>query len=295
MAEALGASAQPRRARGQCTATDACDIDSFSHKARMNNRIPMKRLAGLAALMACAWIPASEARAADPKDIFEARVFEGVEGAKLNYRLMKPAEYDAKRKYPLVLFLHGAGERGDDNVAQLIHGMADFSSDENRKKYPCFVVAPQCPANRSWGGFRRAANAEDKLEPGKLLVPLIDALKKEFSVDADRLYVTGLSMGGFGTWELIGHHPDVFAAAAPICGGGDEKFAERLVKLPIWAFHGAKDTVVKPEGSRTMIDAIRKAGGKPLYTEYEDVGHDSWVRAYHDPKLMEWMFAQKRP
>src|SRR5207244_7702516 len=120
------------------------------------------------------------------------------------------------------------------------------------------------------------------------------ALQKEFSIDPKRLYITGLSMGGYGTWDLISRHPELFAAAAPICGGGDEDQAEKIAKLPIWIFHGAKDQAVPVERSRNMVTALKKAGGEPKYTEYPDVGHDSWVRAYKDPELFAWLFAQKK-
>ena len=235
--------------------------------------------------------------AADPKEVFEPRVYESASGMKLPYRLMKPADYNPQTKYPLVIFFHGAGERGDDNTAQLVHGMADFAKDENRSKYPCFVVAPQCPRDRRWVEVDWSADShkqpEKPSEPMQLTLDLLPALQKEFSIDSRRIYVTGLSMGGYGTWDIIQRHPKMFAAAAPICGGGDETQADKLVGVPIWAFHGDQDTAVKPARTRNMIAAIKQAGGKPLYTEYAGVGHFSWGPAYSDPKLMEWMFAQR--
>jgi predicted peptidase len=250
----------------------------------------------LALFVALAPNAARTARAADAKELFEARVYESGEGKKLNYRLLTPASYDKQQKYPLVLFMHGAGERGDDNAVQLVHGMNDFARDENRTKFPCFVVAPQCPRNDSW----RARRSADSPNPGpsetmQLVVALLDSLAKEFSVDARRLYVTGLSMGGMGTWDLIQRMPEKFAAAAPICGGGDPQQASKLVYLPIWVFHGDKDTSVPVDQSRQMVTAIRNAGGKPIYTEYVGVGHNSWEATYKDPMFMSWLFAQKRP
>jgi len=175
--------------------------------------------------------------------------------------------------------------------------MSAFSSDENRNEFPCFVVAPQCPEGKRWvevdWGDDRHDFDDRPSETMQLVIELLAALPKEFSIDADRLYVTGLSMGGFGTWDIISRFPDKFAAAAPVCGGGDEKLAGKIAGVPIWAFHGDKDTVVKPSRSRNMIAAIKEAGGRPRYTEYEGVGHDSWVRAYADPELMKWMFAQR--
>lgn len=245
------------------------------------------------------FLSAQPVSAADAKELFEARQFTDADGHKLNYRLMTPRDYDPKQKYPLVLFLHGAGERGDDNVAQLVHGMNDFAKDENRKKYPAFVLAPQCPAGKKWVEVDWGADSHQQpplpSESLQLTLDLVTALQKEFSIDLRRLYVTGLSMGGYGTWDLIQRYPTMFAAAAPVCGGGDETKANLLVKVPIWAFHGDADKAVKPQRSRNMIEAIRKDGGKPIYTEYPGVGHNSWVNAYSDPKLMEWLFAQKLP
>lgn len=236
--------------------------------------------------------------AADAKDVFEARTFSEADG-RLPYRMMRPADYDAKQKYPLVIFLHGAGERGDDNLVQLVHGMNDFAKDENRQKYPCFVIAPQCPREAKWVNVDWSSDSHKlPAEPSdalKLTLNLIAALQKEFSIDPQRLYITGLSMGGYGTWDAISRRPAMFAAAVPVCGGADEEQAARLVKVPVWAFHGEQDTVVKPERSRRMIKAMEAAGGKPKYTEYPGVGHNSWVKAYSDPAMMGWLFSQKLP
>jgi predicted peptidase len=232
---------------------------------------------------------------------YEARVYTNDRGEKLNYRLMLPQGYDAKAetKYPLVLFLHGAGERGDDNAKQLVHAAKDFASEANRAKYPCFVVFPQCPDGKRWVEVDWTLDSHTQLPEEsvsvKLTRQLIASLQTEFRVDEKRLYATGLSMGGFGVWDIIARTPDLFAAAVPVCAGADEATADRLTKLPIWTFHGDKDTVVKVERSRRMVAAIEKAGGNPKYTEYPGVGHNSWTQTYADPKLMEWIFAQKRP
>jgi predicted peptidase len=216
------------------------------------------------------------------QDLLEKRTFDGDKGS-LPYRLLKPEGYDPKQKYPLVVFLHGAGERGNDNEAQLKHGVVNFAGAENRKKYPCFLIAPQCPEDKFWRGG-----------PLQLVLDLIGAVRKEFSIDEKRIYLTGLSMGGYGTWDLLAQKPELFAAGVPICGGGDETEAATLAKIPIWAFHGDKDMAVKVERSRTMIEAIKKAGGKPKYTEYPGVGHDSWTVTYKDPEMLKWLFAQKK-
>jgi len=236
-----------------------------------------------------------------PQDGYEGRVFSPEKGRELKYRLMIPKDYSfsATEAYPLVLFLHGAGERGDDNVKQLVHGTNEFAKPENRQKYPCFVVAPQCPEGKRWVEVDWNLDAHQQLEKDsvslELTRELLANLQKVFRIDSKRIYVTGLSMGGFGTWDLVTRTPDLFAAAAPICAGADEALADRVTKLPIWAFHGDKDTVVKVERSRHMIAAIEKAGGKPRYTEYPGVGHDSWTQSYANPEFMAWLFAQKRP
>lgn len=254
----------------------------------------------LAASLVCGALvllgPAARAEEkAKMNDVLEKREFKPGK-ATLRYRLMKPAAVEEKKSYPLVIFLHGAGERGDDNTAQLKHGVRDFVA--NRDKYPCFLIAPQCPNGRWWvdGTLRgrKPTKADPSTEPGTLVVSLIDELAKEFPIDRDRIYLTGLSMGGYGTWELLCRKPELFAAGMPICGGGDPKRADKLVKMPIWAFHGDKDTAVPVAQSRDLIAAIKKAGGEPKYTEYPGVGHDSWTQTYHNPDVLAWLFAQRR-
>jgi predicted peptidase len=237
--------------------------------------------------------------AADDRERFEPRVHTDAAGNKLLYRLLKPKDYDANRKYPVVVFLHGAGERGSDNFAQLKHGMADFASDAVREKYPAFVVAPQCPTNEKWVDVDWSSAKHDMPEKPasamRLTLAALEQLGKEFSLDADRFYITGLSMGGYGTWDALQRHPGMWAAAIPICGGGDPKHAAKFAKVPIWAFHGDKDTAVRPERSREMIAALKAAGGEPKYTEYPNTGHDSWTASYKNPDVHAWLFAQRRP
>jgi predicted peptidase len=236
-------------------------------------------------------------RGEDDMSLLEKRTFKGADSkAVLRYRLLKPDDYDPKESYPLVLFLHGAGERGDDNEKQLIHGVPQFV--KRRKDYPCFLVAPQCPNNIRWVEVDWAADAHkqpaEMSEPMKLTFDLLAALPKEFAIDTKRIYVTGLSMGGYGTWDMIARRPELFAAAVIVCGGGDEATAGKIAKLPQWIFHGAKDGAVKPSRSRNMVEALKKAGGNPKYTEYPEVGHDAWKPAYQDSELYKWLFAQKR-
>ena len=255
------------------------------------------RFALLVAAGCCVLAFTKETTMADELPL-EKREFQGAGEARLLYRLLKPAEYKAETKYPLVVFLHGAGERGNDNTAQLKHGVAEFCTPERRRAYPCFLIAPQCPEGKKWVEVDWSAAAhrapEEPSDALGLTFSLIESLQKEFSLDANRIYVTGLSMGGYGTWDAAARHPERFAAAVPICGGGDEKSAPRLVNLPLWAFHGAKDEAVKVERSRNMIEAIRQAGGHPNYTEYAEEGHASWVPAYRDEELYKWLFAQRR-
>jgi predicted peptidase len=236
--------------------------------------------------------------AADVGESFAARSFTDSTGTRLLYRQLQPKDYDAKQRYPLVIFLHGAGERGDDNRIQLKHGMANYAADDLREKFPAFVIAPQCPANQKWVDVDWSG--EKHTQPPKASPSmhatreLIDALQKEYSIDADRIYITGLSMGGYGTWDALQRFPELFAAGAPICGGGDPSLAERIKHIPIWVFHGEQDTVVKPIRSRSMVEALEAAGAKPKYTEYPKVGHDSWTATYANPEFHAWLFSQKR-
>ncbi len=214
----------------------------------------------------------------------------------LPYRLLKPVNPQAKKTFPLVIFLHGAGERGNDNEVQIKHITESFLDPDNRGRHACYLIAPQCPKKMSWSNHSRDGKTvtlkEKPTKPMQLLIELIEKIEREFPVDKSRIYVTGLSMGGYGTWDLIARYPDRFAAAIPICGGGDSQTAQRIYHVPLWAFHGARDKVVDPVQSRTMIQAIQDAGGDPGYTEYPDVEHDSWVYAYREPYLLPWLFKQ---
>ncbi|NLF09364.1 MAG: prolyl oligopeptidase family serine peptidase [Pirellulaceae bacterium] len=233
------------------------------------------------------------------KELLETRVHRGENEAVLPYRLMKPERVESDKRYPLVLFLHGAGERGNDNDRQLVHCAAEFAKDENRRKYPCFFVAPQCPAGKSWAELdwkqMKLITRDEPTEPLRLALDLVDKLAAELPVDPRRIYVTGLSMGGFGTWDAAARRPGFFAAAVPICGGGDLDRAAKLKDMPIWAFHGDADPVVPLAQTTTMIEAIRKAGGEPKMTVYPGVGHNSWADAYADPELSAWLFSKIKP
>lgn len=208
----------------------------------------------------------------------------------LLYRFLKPRVQKENERYPLVVFLHGSGERGNDNILPLNHIAPLFLNESNRSQYPCFVVVPQCPAKENW------TYPDWYLEPKEPLssvVSLIDSLKALPFIDSSRIYITGLSMGGYGTWYLLTKYPDLFAAAVPICGGGDTHQVENFKHVPIWNFHGTKDDAVPVESSRNMIQALKDAGGTPKYTEYKKVGHNSWVNAYSEAGLLPWLFSQK--
>lgn len=220
-------------------------------------------------------------------------------GDTLRYRMLYP-DYDTLRKYPLVIFLHGSGERGNDNEAQLKWGVMNFSTDQMMAAHPAIVVAPQCPENMGWANVSRTANStEMHLQPNpskpmELLIALINQLIKNAPVDPNRIYITGLSMGGYGTYDAIERYPDLFAAALPVCGGGDISKAASIAHIPIWIIHGAEDAAVNPLNSLNMTEALMKAGAHPGFTQYPEVGHFSWLGAYSDPLILEWLFRQHK-
>lgn len=230
---------------------------------------------------------------------FNAQQFIDGHGDTLNYRILTP-DYDTLRVYPLVLFLHGSGERGNDNISQLKWGVQQFATDHMMAAHPAIVVAPQCPDNESWSNFRiNREKAEIRLKPEpskpmRLVKELLDTLIKKMPVDVNRIYITGLSMGGYGTYDAIERWPDFFAAAMPVAGGGDPTLAGKIAHIPIWDFHGAEDPLVNPEYSRKMMQALIKAGAHPGFTEYPGIGHFSWIQAYSNPLTIDWLFRQHK-
>lgn len=220
-------------------------------------------------------------------------------GDTLNYRFLFP-DSDTLRKYPLVVFLHGSGERGNDNNAQLQWGVMNFATDEAMSLHPAFVIAPQCPEKMQWSNFKRTPGSADQTlnpdpsKPMSLLIQLIHDLAGRFRIDVNRIYITGLSMGGFGTYDAIERYPDLFAAAVPVCGGGDTSKASMIAHIPIWIFHGAEDPGVNPLNSINMANALMNAGAHPGLTMYPGVGHFAWLAAYSDRKMMEWLFNQHK-
>lgn len=205
-----------------------------------------------------------------------------IQKSSLRYWLHLPqnAKLDGKEKLPLLIFLHGSGERGDDLEKVKIHGPPKFC--EGKADWPFITISPQCPTGARW-------NARE-------LLALIDQAEKTLPVDKRRIYISGLSMGGSGTWSLLALAPERFAAAAPMCGRGDAAAAGKMVKTPLWIFHGALDKGVPLEASTSMLEAIQKAGGKNAkLTVYDDLAHDCWTRAYNDPQLYAWMLEQQAP
>ncbi len=233
------------------------------------------------------------------KSVFSYGKYTNGKGDTLNYRQLSP-DYDTLRKYPLVIFLHGSGERGNDNESQLKWGVMNFASDQNMIKYPAIVIVPQCPEKMEWANFSRKKNSREKLlqpeptKPMELLIALIQQTIKKMPVDTNRIYITGLSMGGYGTYDAIERYPDLFAAAVPVCGGGDVLKAVLIAHIPIWVFCGAEDAAVSPLYSLDMIEALTKAGAHPGFTQYPEVGHFSWLGAYSDPLMMQWLFRQHK-
>lgn len=198
----------------------------------------------------------------------------------LHYLLWLPADYkrEKQKTYPLLIFLHGSGERGDSLDLVKMHGPPSFV--ENRPDFPFITVSPQCPKGTWW-------NIED-------LQVMLEKLIAKYHIDPAKIYLTGLSMGGFGTWSWACKYPDQFAAIAPVCGGGDIQFADDLRTTPVWAFHGEADPVVPVKRTIEMVEAVNANGGSALITIYPGVGHDSWVNAYNDPELYKWLLEHRK-
>jgi predicted peptidase len=208
----------------------------------------------------------------------------------IHYLLFAPQQYDADGKgWPLLLFLHGLGECGNNELERVkVHGPPKLV--EVRRDFPFVVVSPQCPPQP--GGLKDIPTA---WRP-ELLIQLVDHVMAQVRIDPTRVYVTGLSMGGYGTWRLVAAHPERFAAAVPICGGGEpQSMAASLRRVPIWAFHGERDNVVPLPESDKMVDAVRRAGGDVRLTVYRDVEHDSWTQTYNNEALYQWLLSHRGP
>jgi predicted peptidase len=220
----------------------------------------------------------------------------------LKYRMLLPHNFSEDKEYPIVLFLHGAGERGNDNEKQLVHGSSLFLSQRARDSFPAIIIVPQCPENDYWSKLEadrttRPITFKYKYDeaPTKAMNLTMDLMDKTVSkpyAKTDQVYVMGLSMGGMGTFEIIHRKPELFAAAIPICGGGDPKSVSNYAKtIPLWVFHGAKDNVVDPNLSINMVSAILNNGGFPKFTLYDFANHNSWDSAFAESELLSWLFS----
>ena len=239
---------------------------------------------------------------AQEKEIFKKEQFIQ-EGDTLNYRILFPRDFSEDKKYPVVLFLHGAGERGNDNEAQLTHGSKLFF--EKREEFPAIVIFPQAPKDDYWAKVEVARdtipyefNFKNEEEPTKalhLVMALLTSLSSEDYIDKNRIYLGGLSMGGMGTFELLSRQPELFAAAFAICGGADPGIVKNYSPgFNIWIFHGEKDNVVLPEYSKTMAREINSKGGNAKLSLYPDDNHNSWDSAFAEPHLLPWLFSHER-
>jgi predicted peptidase len=215
----------------------------------------------------------------------------------LLYRFLFPKNYNINSKYPLVIFMHGAGERGTDNELQLKHVLELFLDETHRNQYPCFVLAPQCPPDPVWWSYTSWNDPVLPEKPSKeigLLKTLLNELTLKYPIDESRIYITGLSMGGCATYDLLMRYPEKFAAGAPICGWGDTTKANIIKNIPLWIFHGGDDDIVNVEHSRKMYNALLKVNGNVKYSEYSGIKHDSWVNAYSEPDFYKWLFSHKK-
>jgi len=252
----------------------------------------------LLVLIACATASAQSLppeRLTDDIEGFAARTYR-VGTETMRYRLFVPEQYDAKKKYPIVIWLHGAGGEGVDGYRQLfddqVPGSQTWTEPANQAKHPAFVLAPQ--SSVGWLSKPQSRRTDGLSGALTRVVAILDQVSHEFSIDQSRVYVAGQSDGGYGAWALITGLPERFAAAVILCGGGEPAKAARVTHVAIWAFHGSADPMVPVSESRDMIAAIRKAGGKPRYTEYAGLGHEIWNRAFAEPGLVDWLFAQHK-
>ena len=236
------------------------------------------------------------------QDEYERSVFVSSSGDSLNYRLLEPEVMQAGEKYPLVLFLHGAGERGNDNEKQLTHGGQMFLNPVNREKYPAFVLFPQCPESGYWAYENRPqAFIPTQMPVGKEMPSEFQAVKELLDmylanpqVDKSRIYILGLSMGAMGTYDMVSRFPDIFAAAVPICGTVNPTRLSAARNVAFRIFHGDADDVVPVAGSRQAYEALKVAGASVEYIEFPGCNHGSWNPAFNYPDFMKWLFTQKK-
>lgn len=255
-------------------------------------------------LLGCLLIFASNNIKAQHTELYKYEIFIHNNDT-LQYRMLLPKDFSKDNQYPLVLFLHGAGERGSDNKKQLVHGSKLFADESNRNEFPAFVIFPQCPQNDYWANLKMDRSTKPRvikfplnIEPTKalnLVMQLMDDMTKKSFIKKDQVYVGGLSMGGMGTFEILYRKPDMFAAAFSICGGGNPEAVKTYANnTALWVFHGAKDDVVDPQLSIDMVSSYLKAGGKPNFTLYANDNHNSWDSAFAEPDLLSWLFSNTK-
>lgn len=229
-----------------------------------------------------------------PAQGFLARTCHSTSGETMPYRLFVPPNYDAGKKYPLILWLHNAMARGSDNLLQIsgtdYAGTHLWTTPEAQAIFPAFVLAPQVSDTKAWA----RPHADTPPVSIRLALEILDSVEKEYAIDLDRVYVAGQSMGGEGVWAALAARPGQFAAAIALCGYGEPWMIERIAKTPVWAFQGAADDIVPVEHAREWIAALHKAGGAPKYSEYPGVGHQVWDKAFAEPSLLPWLAAQRR-
>ena len=223
--------------------------------------------------------------------------------SELNYRILYPKNFDQSKTYPLTLFLHGIGERGDDNELQLKYIDEVFLNNKNYNDFPSVIIFPQAPLSDNWSSRILSDNEIRQVFPKdasptkslQMVIKLMDSLSQENYVDKKRVYLSGLSNGAMGSFELLKERPNMFASAVLICGGGDPNWVKKFAKTtPIWIAHGSNDDVVHPNFSLEMAEAIIKEGGSPKLTLFENIFHDSWYNVFNDPDYLKWMFSYSK-
>jgi len=223
----------------------------------------------------------------------------------ISYRILFPEHFDPKQKYPVLFFLHGSGERGNDNEKQLTHGGKLFLRKDIREQYPAIIIFPQCSEDSFWANVQFSSDSTGKrifdyqkkgkpTKAMKALLGMVDNILDKPYIDHQQVYVGGLSMGGMGTLELLRRKPKTFAAAFSICGGDNIANVEKYKHIPLWIFHGGKDDVVPPAGSTAIANQLKIIGKEVKFTLYPDANHNSWDSTFAEPKLLPWLFSHKK-
>lgn len=241
---------------------------------------------------------------AQDNSLYEKKIFI-IKGDTMPYRLLLPENYDPGKKYPLLLFMHGSGEKGNNNTTQLVHGGSMFIRDSIRQKYPAFVVIPQCAIKSNWVDDKRIKDSTGKYvlvmppnakptEAMQLVEKLIKKLMHEYPINKKKVYVGGLSLGGMGTYDIVKRNPKLFAAAFPICGAADVTIVPKLKHVNWWVFHGANDNAVSPEFDKNLVAVMKEKNIQVQFTLYPNTGHNSWDKVFLEPNLFSWLFSNTK-